>query len=294
MMHEAWARALVDRADDTDPDALVRGALDIARIEHHALDPEPTLAQLAELGRGAARRLAGLAAPTPDTRIAALSGYLFDEMGFAGNELRFEDPRNSCLNDVLERRTGIPISLAVVYIDVARRAGVALEGVNFPGHFLVRYPARSDDLGHRHDLLIDPFHGGALVSEADCRRLVERYVGSDASFSADMLATADRRQIFVRMLMNLKRLYVRGRSFPQAHAVSHLLLALEPSSLAELRDRGLLAHQLRDYAGALRDLEAYLNGLSPAPQQVDEETRSEYEQIWEHVKGLRKRLASFN
>jgi regulator of sirC expression with transglutaminase-like and TPR domain len=294
MMHEAWARALVDRADDADPDALVRGALDIARIEHHALDPEPTLAQLAELGRGAARRLAGLAAPTPDTRIAALSGYLFDEMGFAGNELRFEDPRNSCLNDVLERRTGIPISLAVVYIDVARRAGVALEGVNFPGHFLVRYPARSDDLGHRHDLLIDPFHGGALVSEADCRRLVERYVGSDASFSADMLATADRRQIFVRMLMNLKRLYVRGRSFPQAHAVSHLLLALEPSSLAELRDRGLLAHQLRDYAGALRDLEAYLNGLSPATQQVDDETRSEYEQIWEHVKGLRKRLASFN
>lgn len=294
MTLDRWARALVDRAADPDPEALVRGALDIARIEHHALDPEPTLARLAELGRGAARRLAGVPSPTADTRVAALNAYLFDEVGFAGNETRYEDPRNSCLNDVLERRTGIPISLSVVYIDVARRAGVALEGVNFPGHFLVRYPARIDDLGGQHDLIIDPFHRGALVSEADCRRLVERHIGADASYSPDMLATADQRQIFVRMLTNLKRLYVRGRSFPQAHAVTHLLLALDPSSLTEVRDRGLLAHQLRDYAGALRDLEAYLNGLAPAPQQIDEETRQEYEQIWEHVKGIRKRLASFN
>jgi regulator of sirC expression with transglutaminase-like and TPR domain len=235
-----------------------------------------------------------LASPTPDARVAALNTYLFDEAGFAGNETRYEDPRNSCLNDVLERRTGIPISLAIVYIDVARRAGVTLEGVNFPGHFLVRYPARSDDLGGLHDLLIDPFHRGALVSEADCRRLLERYVNTETPFSADMLATADHRQIFVRMLTNLKRLYVRGRSFPQAHAVTHLIIALDPTSLTEVRDRGLLAHQLRDYAGALRDLESYLNGLSPTPHQVDEETRQEFEQIWEHVKGIRKRLASFN
>lgn len=294
MTLDDWARTLVGRADDPEPDALVRGALDIARVEHQAIDPEPALHALAEMGRGAARRLARLPTPTPDARVAALNAYLFEEAGFAGNDTRYEDPRNSCLNDVIERRTGIPISLAVVYIDVARRAGVTLEGVNFPGHFLVRYPARSDDLGGLHDLLIDPFHRGALVSEADCRRLLERYVSSDTSFSADMLATADRRQIFVRMLTNLKRLYVRGRSFPQAHAVTHLLIALDPTSLTEIRDRGLLAHQLRDYAGALRDLEAYLNGLQPTPHQVDDETRQEFEQIWEHVKGIRKRLASFN
>jgi regulator of sirC expression with transglutaminase-like and TPR domain len=294
MTLDDWARTLLERVVDPDPDALVRGALDIARVEHQAIDPEPALTELAELGRGAARRLAGLASPTADARVAALNTYLFDEAGFFGNEARFEDPRNSCLNDVLQRRTGIPISLALVYIDVARRAGVTLEGVNFPGHFLVRYPARSDDFGGLHDLLIDPFHRGALVSEADCRRLVERHVGAETSLSADMLATADRRQIFVRMLTNLKRLYVRGRSFPQAHAVTHLLIALDPSSITEVRDRGLLAHQLRDYAGALRDLESYLNGLSPTPQQVDDETRKELEQIWEHVKGIRKRLASFN
>jgi regulator of sirC expression with transglutaminase-like and TPR domain len=294
MMLDAWTRDLMEQAGHDDPESLVLGALVIARVEHSTLDPNPTLERLAELGRGAARRLSGLAPATADSRVAALNTYLFDEIGFIGNETRFDDPRNSCLNDVLERRTGIPISLAVVYMDVARRAGVHLEGVNFPGHFLVRYPARTDDLGSHHDLLIDPFHRGALVSEADCRRLVERHIGTDAAFSADMLATADTRQILVRMLMNLKRLYVRCRSFPHAFSVTHLLLALEPSSLVELRDRGLLAYQLRDLAGALRDLESYLHGLSPVPQQVDEETRKEYEQIWEHVKAIKRRMASFN
>jgi len=294
MTLDTWTRDLMARAEDDDPEALVRGALVIARVEHGPLDPGPTLERLAELGRGAAQRLAQLTAATADARVAALNGYLFDEIGFFGNETRFEDPRNSFLNDVLERRTGIPISLAVVYMDVARRAGVRLEGVNFPGHFLVRYPARTEDLGGHHDLLIDPFHRGALVSEADCRRLIERHVGADATFSTEMLATADTRQILVRMLMNLKRLYVRCRSFPHAFSVTHLLVALEPSSLVELRDRGLLAYQLRDLAGALRDLEAYLQGLSPVPQQLDEETHKEYEQIWEHVKAIRRRMASFN
>jgi regulator of sirC expression with transglutaminase-like and TPR domain len=294
MTLDAWARDLLDRVDDEDPESLVRGALVIARVEHTTLDPSPTLDRLAELGRGAARRLSTLTSVTPDARVSALNGYLFDEMGFFGNERRFEDPRNSCLNDVIERRTGIPISLAVVYLDVARRAGVHLEGVNFPGHFLVRYPAHTDDLGSPHDLLIDPFHRGALVSEADCRRLVERHIGVDAAFSPDMLATADTRQIFVRMLMNLKRLYLRCRSFPQAFSVTHLLVALDPSSLVELRDRGLLAYQLRDLSGALRDLESYLHRLSPVPQQVDEDARREYEQIWEHVKAIKRRGASFN
>ena len=192
------------------------------------------------------------------------------------------------------RRTGIPISLSVVYMDVARRAGVELEGVNFPGHFLVRYAARMDDLGGAHDLLIDPFHRGALLSEADCRRLLERHLGPDADLSRDMLASADTRQILVRMLTNLKRLYVRSRSFAQALDVCDLLLAIDRDSLTELRDRGLLAYQQRQFPAALRDLEAYLQGLSPVPHQLDEETRKEYEQVWEHVKSLRRRIAGFN
>jgi regulator of sirC expression with transglutaminase-like and TPR domain len=275
-------------------DGLVRAGLIVASIEHGAFDPAPTLARLEAMGNDAASRLARAAALTAEARVDALNAYFFDELGFTGNERRYDDPRNSFLNDVVERRTGIPISLAVVYMDVARRAGVPLEGVNFPGHFLVRYTARMDDLGRSHDLLIDPFHRGALLSEADCRGLLERHLGPDATLSHEMLATADTRQILVRMLTNLKRVYVRSRSFAQAFEVTDLLLAVDRDSLTELRDRGLLAYQLRDFPAALRDLQAYLQGLSPVPHQLDEETRKEYEQVWEHVKSLRRRIAGFN
>jgi regulator of sirC expression with transglutaminase-like and TPR domain len=286
--------ALVDALASQDPDALVHAALVIATIEHGALDPSATVARLEAMGRGASSRLARAAAVTAEARVDTLNGYFFDELGFSGNEQRYDDPRNSFINDVIERRTGIPISLSLVYIDVARRAGVTLEGVNFPGHFLVRYPARVDDLGSGRDLLIDPFHRGALLSEPDCWRLLERHLGSEAALSRDMLATADDRQILIRMLTNLKRLYVRSRSFTQALEATDLLVVLDRDSLTELRDRGLLAYQLRQFPAALRDLEHYLQALSPVPHQLDEETRKEYEQIWEHVKSLRRRLASFN
>jgi hypothetical protein len=142
-----------------------------------------------------------------------------------GNE-RYEDPRNSCLNEVLEHRTGIPITLSIVYMEVARRAGLHIDGVNFPGHFLVRCP----DVGKRatSGLLIDPFHGGALLSEHDCRVLLQKHVGSEIAFSKSLLAPATRKEIIVRMLLNLKRIYVHMRSFPQARTVTELLVALTP------------------------------------------------------------------
>jgi regulator of sirC expression with transglutaminase-like and TPR domain len=206
---------------------------------------------------------------------------------------------------VLNRRTGIPISLAVVYLEVARRAGLRVSGVNFPGHFLLRAPIAAQT---RHDddvLIVDPFHRGALLSEFDCRELLRQHVGDAAAFDRTLLAPATRNQIVVRMLVNLKRLYVRMRSFPQARFISGLLLTVDPSAIAELRDRGLLAYHLQDFAGALRDLEAYLRLLpkhgppddpDPLPTE-DEESEgggSEHEQIWEHVKTLRKRVAGFN
>src|SRR4029077_3924002 len=109
-------------------------------------------------------------------RVVALNDYLFKEERFAGNQMQYEDPRNSFLNEVLDRRTGIPISLALVYMEVARRAGVRVEGVNFPGHFLLRCPARRG-LAQTDDLIIDAFHGGALLSEDACRELLRRHAG---------------------------------------------------------------------------------------------------------------------
>ena len=301
----------LERALNAPGHDLARVALAIARVEYPSLDPAPYLEQLDAMAVQARSRMAA-ADGSLEGAVRALNEYLFDESGFCGNRDRYDDPRNSFINEVMDRRTGIPISLAVVYLEVARRVGLRVEGVNFPGHFLLRAPA-SDFPGGRHgtgDVIIDPFHGGALLTEVDCRQLLRQHVGEDAAFDPALLAPATRHDIVVRMLVNLKRLYVRMRSFPQARFISTLLLAADPSAVSELRDRGLLAYHLQDFAAALKDLEEYLRlapkaALDLPPHEImaepdDDEAPSEEgaeddaTQIWEHVKSLRKRVAGFN
>src|SRR6185436_19531672 len=249
-------------------------------------------ARLDAMGDAARRRIEQHVDHTGDSStpscIKAFNSYLFDDQRFVGNRERYEDPRNSCLNEVLERRTGIPITLSLVYMEIGRRAGLQVDGINFPGHFLVRCP----DSTTRGGLIIDPFHGGAELSEHDCRLLLEKHVGSEVAFSKSLLTPATRPQIMVRMLLNLKKIYVHMRSFPQARDVTELLLALTPSALSELRDRGLLAYHLNDVTGALRDLQTYLKLASMSD--LDKEAREEHQQIWEHVKTLRRRVAALN
>ena len=273
---------------------LAQAALVIARTEYPRLDAERYLTVLDAMGHAAHRVIEKETAESGDTstlaRIKAFNAYLFDDLHFIGNRDKYEDPRNSCLNEVLDRRTGIPITLALVYMEVGRRAGLQIDGVNFPGHFLVRCP----EVGGRgnNGLIVDPFHGGALLSEHDCRVLLQKHVGEEVAFSKSLLAPATRPQIVIRMLLNLKRLYVHMRSFPQARDVTELLLAMTPSALSELRDRGLLAYHLNDVTGALCDLQTYLKLSSMS--ETDREAKEEHEQIWEHVKTLRRRVASLN
>lgn len=288
---------------------LASAALAIARVEYPSLNPGPYIATLDRMGEEAAARLHHMG----DDSVRAFNEYLYDEQGFAGNRDRYDDPRNSFINEVLDRRTGIPISLAVVYLEVARRAGLQVDGVNFPGHFLLRARDATSSDARSDVVIIDPFHGGARLSEYDCRQLLRQHVGDEAAFDTTLLAPATRHDIVVRMLVNLKRLYVRMRSFPQARFISSLMLGIDPSAISELRDRGLLAYHLQDFPAALRDLEEYLR-LAPKSSEpgehdlvVDqgEEGIGENEshsgallddatQIWEHVKSLRKRVASFN
>jgi regulator of sirC expression with transglutaminase-like and TPR domain len=302
--------AELEQAMNAPGEDLARAALAIARVEYPSLDDAPYLALLDRMGEEASARIGRPGPSSFEDCVRAFNEYLYSELGFCGNRTRYDDPRNSFLNEVLTRRTGIPISLAVVYMEVARRAGLRIAGVNFPGHFLLRAPGGPGATGSDDILIVDPFHGGALLSETDCRELLRQHVGDAAAFDRSLLEPATRHQIVVRMLVNLKRLYVRMRSFPQARFISDLLLAVDPSAIIELRDRGLLAYHLQDFAGALRDLEAYLRLLpkpSPAAKQAasrtgpddqsenaSSEDESEHEQIWEHVKTLRKRVAGFN
>jgi regulator of sirC expression with transglutaminase-like and TPR domain len=300
----------LERAMDAPGQDLAAAALAIARVEYPSLDAGRYLDALDRMGEEATVRLRS--AGSPDDTLRAFNEYLYDELGFSGNREQYDDPRNSFLNEVLDRRTGIPISLAVVYMEVARRAGLKVAGINFPGHFLLRAPAmRSVQAGSParipHEFfIIDPFHGGARLSELDCRELLRQHVGDAAAFNEALLEPATRHEMVVRMLVNLKRLYVRMRSFPQARFTSDLLLSMDPAAITELRDRGLLAYHLQDFGAALRDLEAYLRLLPkhgvPAdePDQpdgndgADEDSSSDDDQIWEHVKTLRRRVAGFN
>ena len=303
MVSDDFIRRFTEVVKSPAPD-LAPAAFMIARLEYPQLDMSHYLGELDRMGEEATARVAALGDKAgPMRHVTEISDYLFKVQGFAGNRTHYDDPRNSFLNDVIDRRTGIPITLALVYIEVSRRAGVRIDGVNFPGHFLLKAPARPKASGGSGTpVIVDPFHGGAILSEVDCESLLHKYAGSDAAFDQRLLARATKQEILVRMLVNLKRLYVGMRSFPQAHVITRLLLGIDPAATTELRDRGLLSYHLHDYAAALRDLEAYLRVVSrsaPAardPDDEDDESNKNGEQaeIWEHVKMLRRRVASLN
>src|SRR6266581_2335394 len=300
-MKSQLVRSFTHAALSPDPDLAI-AALMIARVEYPSLDAGPYLDRLDLYGHEARARVAGALVSPAETpprvdpehyaRVLALNDYLFGELQFAGNETAYEDPRNSFLNEVLDRRTGIPITLALLYMEVARRAGLHVQGINFPGHFLLRCPARRG-MQFSEDLIIDAFHGGALLSEDTLRERFRQHAGDEAVFEPNLLAHATKPQILARMLLNLKRVYVRMHSFPQARDITELLIAVDPSALDELRDRGLLAYHLKDFPAALRDLQKYLQ-LSATAGTLDDEEREEHAQIWEHVKTLRRRVASLN
>ena len=233
---------------------LGRAALTIARIAYPDLDAGPYLARLDALAASARPRLP--ADVPPAEAGLALASYLFRDLGFRGNADDYYDPRNSFLNDVLERRTGIPISLSVLLIEIGTRLGLAAEGVGFPGHFLVRIGS----------VLFDPFYGGRPVGPEELLTRYRALSGMPAEMlPPDALRPADRPAILARMLRNLTRVYLDRREHACALAAADLLLVLEPDAPAEVRLRGLLYEQLECTAAALADFRRYLELHPEAP-----------------------------
>ena len=241
--------------------SLARGALLIACEEYPALDPSRYLARLDGMAGAVRRRLAGPAGA--EEAVAALNALLFEEEGFHGNEQDYYDPRNSFLNDVLDRKTGIPITLSTVYIEVAQRAGVEAAGVGLPGHFIVKISAGGGDL------LVDPYHGGARLSEGDCQERLDRIYGGRLKVDAAMLAPCGPKSILARMLRNLKAIYLKTGEQERALRILDLLLEVNPHSGEDVRDRGLLYAALDCYALAARDLQAYVDLFPGAPEAAE-------------------------
>ena len=286
MSKKSFSEKLLRVAHDPNTD-LAEATLVLAKFEYPNLEVAPYLTQLDVMGKKVMEKLALSGSPsTPVSRIKTLNEFLFTDQKFRGNATAYDDPRNSFLNDVIDRRIGIPITLAVIYMEVARRTGIEIEGINFPGRFLMRHQQGPEEF------ILDPFERGTILSESDCEELLHRHTNGTVHFDRSLLAPATRPQILIRMLTNIKRVYLYLRSFPQARRATDLLLTLDPSGLVELRDRGLLAYHLNDFASALSDLETYLQ--LAARGKLNDEDRQEYDQLWDPVKTLRRRVASFN
>jgi regulator of sirC expression with transglutaminase-like and TPR domain len=192
-------------------------------------------------------------------RCTRMAEYLYGECGFRGNTDDFHDPRNSFINVVLDRRLGIPISLAVVYIEVARRCGMSVNGVGFPGHFLVRL----DDPIRNEALLADPFGGGVALDRSALQRLLSQ-TSSAKKLDASMLLPASTRQILARMLMNLRGIYATRGDYARLLLVLDRMIDLIPEVANEVRDRGLLWAKLGAPQAALQDLKRYVDSLPHA------------------------------
>ena len=246
---------LLQRDDAEIP--LDRAALLFAAVEYEGLDVDGYLGRLNAMASELRARVS--AKQSPLRAVAAVNSYLFGEQGFGGNELSYYDPRNSYLNEVLDRRLGIPISLSVVYLELARRVGFALEGVGMPGHFLLRYPDPAQPI------LIDAFSQGALVTEEACRQRLRGLFGDALPLTTEMLKPVGTRAILFRMLNNLKGIYAQHADLARAARTIDLMLLVEPAAVGEYRDRGVLRFRAADFRGARSDLERYLEIRPDAP-----------------------------
>jgi len=261
------------------PDAeidLGRAALVIATSEYPDLDVDRQVDRLAELAEAA--RPANAAADALE-RLHRLREYLFEEQGFVGNAADYYDPRNSFLNDVLERRLGIPITLSLLLIEVGRRRGLEVQGIGLPGHFIVG--AR---VGGEH-VLLDAFNGGVILTGDACTELVARALGQPVELLPRHFVPVTNRQFLTRMLANLKSAYWRREAWQKAIGVINRLLILNPKAAGEWRDRGLAWISLGNFRRGLVDWEHYLTEFPQA---------SDHAQVKKELRRVRQRLAELN
>ncbi len=237
---------------------VAAGAALLARDAYAMLDVDRVLARLDEIA--APLEGAGLASLPVLAQADAVSRVVFEQHGFRGNDQDYYDPKNSLLPDILDRKLGIPITLALVYTEVARRAGVNARGISFPGHFLVRVDPPAAD----GPIVIDPFYGGRRLDTAALQRLLER-AAPKQTLGDEHLVPASPRAILVRMLINLKWIYATRGDFARALLALDRIISLTPDSVAALRERGMLAARLGSVEGARADLSRLLELMPEAP-----------------------------
>ncbi|MFN6468105.1 MAG: SirB1 family protein [Nostoc sp. SerVER01] len=229
---------------------LAKAALYIAQEEYPNLDPEEYFNALDTMAWELQERLPQQRYPL--RVIQTINQYLYEDLGFSGNKIDYYDPRNSYLNDVIDRRLGIPITLALVYLEVARRIDFPMVGVGMPGHFLIR-PDLAD-----MEIFVDAFNGGEIIFPEDCQERLSQLYQQPVTLQPEFLAVVTHRQFLARMLTNLKFIYLKQQELEKTLGAVERILLLFPDLTLELRDRGLIYYQLAYYPQAINDLQNYL------------------------------------
>jgi regulator of sirC expression with transglutaminase-like and TPR domain len=243
---------------------LAEASLLLAQDAYPDIDVPGYLGRLDDIAGAIRKRLAEDA--FAEQKVLALNYYLFNELRYSGNIDDYYDPRNSYLNEVMERRTGIPITMSILYLEIGKRIGLNLKGVSFPGHFLVKLSVK------RGELVLDPFMGGEAQSETELRQRLAQVLPSAEAARAKLeryLEPATPRQIVARVLRNLKNIYTQTSKPERALAVMQRMLLVLPESAEELRDRGLLYQALECFRPALSDLQNYLRRRPDAPDATE-------------------------
>jgi regulator of sirC expression with transglutaminase-like and TPR domain len=259
-LNAALASLAQDRSASLDVAEL---ALHLARDEYPDVDVEASLCEIAGMAHEARAFVRG----SLEARVTGLCRYLFHEMGFRGNAQEYYDPRNSYLNQVLDRRLGIPITLSLVALAVGTRSGLSIVGVGLPGHFVAKAVADGQEV------LFDPFHGGRLLTPTDCEHLVQQVTGVSFQADAAHLAALPVGLIVMRLLSNLKAVYLRNKDFGRAVRVMERLRQVDPNDPLQRRDLGISLFHAEQPGRAIDHLSAY---LAAVPEGVDAATVREY------------------
>ncbi len=244
------------------PVDLARVALLIAHDAYPNMNPWAYLRKLDRLAGQLRRRLSG----SLIERTAELSSFLFDECGFSGNTEHYYDPRNSYLNKVLDRQIGLPISLSLVAIAVGKRAGLRVEGVALPGHFVAKAVDANGD-----EVVFDPFNGGQFLDSEGCEALVSAITGRPFEVTPEALAATSPHTFVLRMLMNLKTAYIADRSHLRAARIARRITQLLPGDPLQRRDLGLLLVQAGRHGAAVDHLQHYVSAVPNADDSRDVE-----------------------
>jgi len=255
---------------------LARAALLIAAAEQPGLDVDKYVARLDDLADTA---LAARRAADALSRLHRLREFLFEELGFAGDRSDYFDPRNSHLNEVLDRRLGIPITLSLVFIEVGRRLGLEMEGIGLPGHFITGARIAGEQV------LLDPFNRGAVLTVEACAQVVRQALGRPVRLLPEHFAPVDNRQFLTRMLANLKGVYWRREAWDKVVRVIDRMLALNPAAAGERRDRGAAWSNMGRLERGVADWERYLTEFPDA---------ADHEQVRGQLRRVRQKLAQLN